>query len=113
MGDIFDSAVVGFLAVLGIDSSRKGFQEATTYTPRPSALIKIAQLLVLQRGVVAAEHGETEHPAEMIEDMQCRFMVYGSGSAINWAQKLRVYGKKIRDSTTSLGYITGRKITRN
>jgi hypothetical protein len=105
MGDIFDSAVVGFLAVLGIDSSRKGFQEATTYTPRLSALIKIAQLLVLQRVVVAAEHGETEHPAEMIEDMQGRFMVYGSRSAINWAQKLRVYGKKIRDSTTSLGYI--------
>ena len=25
--------------------------------------------------------------------------------SINWAQKLRVYGKKIRDSTTSLGYI--------
>jgi hypothetical protein len=32
-------------------------------------------------------------------------MVYGSRSPINWAQKLRVYGKKIRDSTTCLGYI--------
>jgi hypothetical protein len=105
MGDIFDNIVVGFLAVLGIDIARKGFQEATTYTPHFSVLIKIAQMLVLQRAVAVAEGGETEYPAQMIEVMQDRFMVYGSRSPINWAQKLRVYRKKIRDSTTSLGYI--------
>lgn len=105
MGDIFDSAIVGFLAVLGIDTAREGFQEPTTYTTHLSALIKIAQMLVLQRAVAAAEDGETEYPAQMLEVMQDRFMVYGSRSPINWAQKLRVYGKKIRDSTTCLGYI--------
>lgn len=42
MGDIYDSVVVGFLAVLGIDAAREGFQEATTYTPHLSALIKDA-----------------------------------------------------------------------
>ncbi|KFY28547.1 hypothetical protein V491_00416 [Pseudogymnoascus sp. VKM F-3775] len=105
MGDIYDSVVVGFLAVLGIDAAREGFQEATTYTPHLSALIKISQMLVLQRAVIAAEEGETEYPAQMIETMQDRFMAYSSRSPINWAQKLRVYGKKIRDSTTSLGYI--------
>ncbi|KFY56414.1 hypothetical protein V496_06705 [Pseudogymnoascus sp. VKM F-4515 (FW-2607)] len=41
----------------------------------------------------------------MLEVMQNQFMVYGSRSPINWAQKLRVYGKKIGDSTTCLGYI--------
>jgi hypothetical protein len=41
IGDIFDNIVVGFLAVLGIDTARKSFQEATTYTPHLSALIKI------------------------------------------------------------------------
>ena len=55
--------------------------------------------------MVAAEDGETEYPAEIIEIMQDCFMVYSSRSPINWAQKLRVYGKKIRDSTTHLGYI--------
>lgn len=105
MGDIYDSVVIGFLAVLGIDTAREGFQEATTYTPHLSGLIKISQMLVLQRAVTAAEEGETEYPAQMIETMQDRFMAYGSRSPINWAQKLRVYGKKIRDSTTSLGYI--------
>ncbi|KAL5344753.1 hypothetical protein ACLOAV_010150 [Pseudogymnoascus australis] len=105
MGDIFDSVVVGFLAVLGINSTRDGFQEATTYTPHLSALIKIAQMLILQRAVAAVDDGETEYPSQMIDDMQDRFMAYGSRSPINWAQKLRVYGKKIRDSTTSLGYM--------
>lgn len=37
--------------------------------------------------------------------MQDRFVVYESRSPINWVQKLRAYGSKIRDSTTSLGYI--------
>jgi hypothetical protein len=105
MGDLYNSVIVRFLAVLGIDKAREGFQEATTYTSHLSAIVKIAQLLVLQRAVVAAESGETEYPAEMLEVMQDRFIVYGSRSPINWVQKLRVYGKKIRDSTTSLGYI--------
>lgn len=46
MGDIFDSASIDFLTVLGIDSAMEGFQEATIYTPHLSALIKIAQMLV-------------------------------------------------------------------
>ena len=105
MGDLYDSVIVGFLAVLGIDKAREGFQEAIPYTPHLSAVVKIAQLLVLQRAVVAAETGETEYPADMLEVLHDRFMVYGSRSPINWVQKLRVYGKKIRDSTTSLGYM--------
>src|SRR5438045_878406 len=105
MGDLYDSIIVGFLAVLGIDKAREGFQEAIPYTPHLSAVVKIAQLLVLQRAVVAAETGETEYPADMLEVLHDRFMVYGSRSPINWVQKLRVYGKKIRDSTTSLGYM--------
>jgi hypothetical protein len=37
--------------------------------------------------------------------MRDRFMIYGSNSPMNWALKLRAYGKKVRDSTTSLGFI--------
>ena len=37
--------------------------------------------------------------------MQDRFMVYGTRSPINWVQKLCTYGKKIQDTTTSLGHI--------
>ena len=105
MGDIYDSAIVGFIAVLGVDKEQEGFQDAPTFTPHLSAIVKIAQLLVLQQAVVAAEAGETEYPAEMIDVMHNRFMVYGSRSPINWIQKLRTYRKKIRDTTTSLGYL--------
>ncbi|KAL5352019.1 hypothetical protein ACLOAV_001962 [Pseudogymnoascus australis] len=89
MGDIFDSVVVGFLAVLGINSTRDGFQEATTYTPHLSALIKIAQMLILEQAVAAVDDGKTEYPSQMIDDMQDRFMAYRSCLPINWAQKLR------------------------
>lgn len=32
-------------------------------------------------------------------------MVYNTRSPMNWIQKLRTYGKKIRDTTTALGHI--------
>lgn len=83
MGNIYESIFVGFLAVLGINSAKDGFQEAATYTSHLSAVIKIAQLLVIQRAVSAAELGETEYPAQMIETLQSRFMTYGSRSPIN------------------------------
>jgi hypothetical protein len=47
MGDIYDSVVVGFLAVLGVDKGQEGFRDAPTFTPHLSAIVKIAQLLVL------------------------------------------------------------------
>jgi hypothetical protein len=33
-------------------------------------------------------------------------MIQGSRSPFNWACRLRMYVKKVRDSTTCLGYIT-------
>jgi hypothetical protein len=33
-------------------------------------------------------------------------MIQGSRSPFNWAYRLRIYAKKVRDSTTCLGYIT-------
>ncbi|KAJ9654637.1 hypothetical protein H2201_008965 [Coniosporium apollinis] len=104
-GNIYDSVVVGFLAVLGINVKELGFYDAGRYTSHLSALIKMAQMLVVQRAVAAADMGEVDYPADLLEEMQDRFMVYGSRSPINWAQKLRTYGSKIRDTTTSLGRI--------
>lgn len=104
-GNIYDSLIVGFLAVLGIDVGSGGFHEPVAYTPKLSAVAKIAQILVLQKAVRAAELGIVDFPADMIDEMQDRFMVYGSRSPMNWVQKLRSYGRKVRDNTTSLGYI--------
>ncbi|KAF4637121.1 hypothetical protein G7Y89_g978 [Cudoniella acicularis] len=103
IGKIYDSIVLGFIAVLGINEGRDGFHDACNFTSKLSAFIKMAQLLVLQRAVVAAECGETQFPSEALDEMQDRFMVLESRSPMNWALKLRAYGKKIRESITCLG----------
>ena len=103
-GNIYDSVVVGFLAVLGINSTGS-YYEATTYTPSLSAFVKLSQLLVVQRAVLAVDEDEVDHASEILDTMQDRFMVYGTRSPMNWALKLRAYGKKIQDTTTALGHI--------
>ena len=104
-GDLFESTIVGFLAVLGIDMQKQTFVEAPAYTSNLSGLIKVGQVLVIQRAVMGAEDGEADHPADLLDEMRDRFMIHGSRSPFNWALRLRAYGKAIRNNTTSLGYI--------
>lgn len=105
-GDLFESAVVGFLAVLGVDNEKSVFMEAVAFTPALSRFIKISQMLVAQRAVVAVDEGEVDDPCELLDDMRDRFLIHGSRSPFSWACQLRVYGRKVRDSTTCLGYIS-------
>ena len=98
---IYDSVVLGFLAVLRIKQDevegkeRIGFCEAIHYTPKLLAFVKCAQLLVIQRAVVAVEHNEVRNPADILEVIYKRFMLYSTRSLMNWAQKLYAYRKKI------------------
>lgn len=62
-------------------------------------------MLVIQMSVMMAEDGKIEHPADALDEMRERFIIYGSRSPFNWVLRLRAYGKKIRNSSTSLGYI--------
>jgi hypothetical protein len=105
-GDHFESVVLSFLAVLGIDEKPDGvFRSPMSYSPDLSKFIKIAQMLVIQRAVCAANEGEVEHPSDMLDEMRERFMVRGSRTAFDWACRLRTYAKKVVSNTTSLGYI--------
>lgn len=105
-GDHFESVVLSFLAVLGIDESPGGvFRGPLSYSPDLSKFVKMAQILVVQRSVVAAEEGEVEHPSYMLDETRERFMVRGSRTAFDWACRLRSYAKKVVSNTTSLGYI--------
>lgn len=104
-GNIFDSALIGFLAVLGIDESKDSFFEATQYTPKLSAFIKIAQLLVLHKSVVLVEEGLAPDPLQALDDMRLRFMTLNNPTPFSWALQLRAFGKRIRDNTTSLGHV--------
>jgi hypothetical protein len=109
-GDHFESVVLGFLAVLGIDENPGGvFRGPLSYSPELSKFIKMAQMLVVQRAVVAAEEGEVEYPSEMLNKMRERFIVHGSRTAFDWACCLRAYAKKVVHHTTSEGFITWSK----
>jgi hypothetical protein len=104
-GDLFESALVGFLAVLGVDAEKQTFRDAYTYTPSLSGLVKMAQMLVVQEAVMQADEDQVEHPADALDEMRERFMVHGTRSPFAWITRLRTYGKKIQNTTTSLGYI--------
>jgi hypothetical protein len=104
-GNIFDSALIGFFAVLGIDENKDTFFEATQYTPKLSAFIKIAQLLVLHKSIVLVEEGLAPDPLQALDNMRLRFMTLDNPTPFSWALQLRTFGKRIRDNTTSLGYV--------
>jgi hypothetical protein len=104
-GNVFQSPIVGFLAVLGIDEANGTLYEAPNYTPKLSAFIKIAQLLVLQKAVMMAEDGLAQDPLDPLDEMRERLMTLNNTTPFTWALHMRSYGKQIRDSTTSLGYM--------
>jgi hypothetical protein len=104
-GKLTDSIMVGFLAAHGIDRNKKGFKEAVAYTTDLSALVKIAQLMVVQYAVKQCEAGRAPYPNELVAEYQDRFMCYGSETPMNWILNLRAYGAKIRDTSTALGHM--------
>ncbi|KAF4534198.1 DNA helicase ATP-dependent RecQ type [Lasiodiplodia theobromae] len=105
-GSHFESPVLSFLAVLGIDDKKDcGFHGPLAYSPQLSKFIKIAQMLVIERDILAADEGAIEYPSDLLDEMRQRFMVRGSRSAFDWACQLRAYAKKVVSNTTVTGYI--------
>lgn len=110
-GNVYDSLLVVFTAVLGIDRDRDGqvtaqqWRRPEQYTSDLSAMIKMAQILVLARAALGAACGEAEFPASLVDQMQEQFMVFGTRSPMTWMLKIRSYGAAVRDSTTANGYI--------
>jgi hypothetical protein len=96
---------VGFLAALAVDPEKRILWDALSFTLYLSAFVKISQMLVIQMSVMMAEEGQIEHLLDVLDEMRERFMIYGSRSPFNWVLRLRAYSKKIRNSSTSLGYI--------
>jgi hypothetical protein len=86
---------VGFLAVLGVDTTRQTFRDPYSYTSYLSGLVKMAQMLVALRAVREAEAGQVSHAADALDRMRERFLVYGVRAPFGWITRLRTYGKKI------------------
>ncbi|GFF60414.1 predicted protein [Aspergillus udagawae] len=104
-GDLFNSTLVGFLVVLGVDPARQTFRDPYGYTSYLSGLVKIAQMLVALQAVCLAKTSQVTHPADALDEMCERFLLYGVRAPFSWITQLRTYGKKIQNSTTSIGYI--------
>jgi hypothetical protein len=104
-GDLFESVVVGFLAVAGIDAEKRIFKLPADFTPLLSGLIKIGQMLVMQRAVIAVEEGDITCPSDMLGQMHERLLTGHSPAPIGWAIWLRAYGKKMRNAMTIAGHI--------
>jgi hypothetical protein len=105
-GDLYESTLVGFLAVLGVDAEKKTFRDPYYYTTYLSGLVKIAQMLVAEQAVQMADQGHVTHPADALEEMRERFLMFGVRAPFGWIARLRAYGKRIQNTTTSLGYIS-------
>ena len=104
-GDLFENTVIDFIAVLGVDVERQTFRERYGYTSYLSALVKMAQMLVVEKAVQMADDGLVAQPADALDDMRERFLLYGVRAPFGWISRLRTYGKKVQNNTTSLGYI--------
>ena len=69
-GNIYDSVIIRFTTVLGIDLAKNCFREPADYTSQLSALAKMGQMLVMQRVVVGADIGEVDFPANLLNEIQ-------------------------------------------
>ncbi|KAK5126519.1 hypothetical protein LTR08_004674 [Meristemomyces frigidus] len=87
-----------------MDLAKETLKEAYHFTPILSGFIKIAQML--EKAGSAVQAGVAAHPADLLDEMRARFLIHGTRSPFSWASQLRMYGRKVRDSTTCLGYIS-------
>ncbi|RHZ43205.1 uncharacterized protein CDV56_100262 [Aspergillus thermomutatus] len=95
--DLFDSTLVGFLAVLGVDPARQTFRDPYSYTSYLSGLVKMAQMLVALQAVRLAKTGQVTHPVDALDEMRERFLLYGVRAPFGWITRLCMYGKKIQN----------------
>ncbi|KAF9882715.1 hypothetical protein FE257_005499, partial [Aspergillus nanangensis] len=49
--------------------------------------------------------GQAVYPADALDEMREWFLLFGTRAPFGWITRLRTYGKKIQNSTTSMGYI--------
>ncbi len=104
-GDVHESTVVGYLAVLGIDVANTSFYAAVNHTSTLLGFFKISQMLVLQKAIQAEVTSQSASAFDLLDEMRARFMTVDPCTPFSSAVSLRSFGKGIADTVTSLGYI--------
>lgn len=104
-GGIYESPLVSFSAVLGIDTSLQSFRSPKAYTTYISGLIKISQIMVIRQAVRVVDEGHLRIPSPIIDYYRTRCFLYGMRTPFSWLLRLRVFGKRIRNQNTRAGDI--------
>lgn len=120
----YQSGLISALAVLGI-KEKGGWSDALEYTPKYSAIIKLARLMVVQRGYekrqdeidgkvingIREEQAKEEsrsnyhHVRKMVREFMTMAHDGQDPTPMQWIYKARSYGFKIRYTTTAGGCI--------
>jgi hypothetical protein len=83
-GDLFESAILRYLAVIGIDIKSSRFHKAHSYTPLLSGFIKISQMLVLEKALRSSEKRQFGDPLDFLEEIRERFITVDCHSPFSW-----------------------------
>ena len=82
------------------------FYDACNYTPLLSALVKLTQLLTIQYSVWEEECGRVSYASDALQTVRSACLLRNSSTPFGWILTLRSYGRRIRNNTTSAGFIS-------
>lgn len=109
--DEYESGIVSYLAIAGLEyipgskPPEYKFKEALHYTGILSGFIKVAQMLTVQYCLEKEEKKLEESCRELLEKLHMRFLVVGTATPMDWALRLRLYGRAVEVKTTAVGNI--------
>ncbi len=101
----YQNAVVSALAVLGVDTQYLTWLPAENYTPKLSAVVKLARMMVVLETYDSVQNVEGAAIVKMLGQKVERYMMMTKPTPMKWIFMTRTFGMKIRYSTTAPGTV--------
>jgi superfamily II DNA helicase RecQ len=103
-GNDFENAILSGLAVLGLGPVQ-GWVDALNYTPKLSAVVKLARIMVVQLAWETTDGSPDHDIFNVVKNSVRRYMVIGAPTPMSRIYHMRTYGLKIRYTTTAAGRV--------
>ncbi|KAH0551515.1 hypothetical protein GP486_007269 [Trichoglossum hirsutum] len=109
--DEYESVVISYMAIAGLEyiagsqPVQYKFKDALQYTPILSGFIKVVQILTIQYCLEKENRNEVQSCRKLIEELHTWFLVVSTATPMDWALRLRLYGRAIHNKTTAVGGI--------
>lgn len=81
------------------------FYDACSYTSHLSAIVKLTQLIVIQHSVFMEDTGQISHAVDALRVVRDPWLMRNSATSFAFILTIRGYGRRIRNNTTSAGFI--------